>query len=316
MSLARITLPTFILETRSTIERLTDWMVHADLLRTINDLEDPCMRALRFCTWVISGFHMGPRSPKKPYNSMLGECFRATLEAPNGQILGTYLAEQVSHHPPICAFHYADRAGGTVVWGHSEMRSRFLVTSVAAIMDNENTKVNFEHLKRGETYEFNLPDMYGRGFLTGRLAMEICGTVRVSCQQTGVFAKIKFLDKPALRGRYNCFKGRVYTKQTVKKKVIKVVHLTFSGRWSAYMRCKNEHDGSEWLEFDVRTALPLSVVVPPIEAQSPIESRSLWQRVTEFLTQNNVPRATEFKLALEDKQRALVHFMKDNGTTW
>jgi hypothetical protein len=36
------------------------------------------------------------------------------------------------------------------------------------------------------------------------------------------------------------------------------------------MRCKNEHDGSE---FCVRTALPLLIVVPPME------SRSLWQKV-------------------------------------
>jgi hypothetical protein len=28
-----VTLPTFILETRSTLERLTDWMVHANIRR-------------------------------------------------------------------------------------------------------------------------------------------------------------------------------------------------------------------------------------------------------------------------------------------
>jgi hypothetical protein len=76
-----------------------------------------------------------------------------------------------------------------------------LVTSVAAMMDNKNTKVNFEHLKRGETYEFNLPDPSGPGILTGKLVMEVCGSVRIVCQQTGVFAQINFMEKPVLRGR-------------------------------------------------------------------------------------------------------------------
>jgi hypothetical protein len=219
MSLARITLPTFILETRSTLERLTDWMIHGDILRRINDQNDPHLRALDFCTWIVAGFHMGPRTPKKPYNSMLGECFRAALNDQEGRIIGTYTAEQVSHHPPVCAFHYQDREGGIVVWGHSELQSKFLVTSIAAIMDNDNTKVNFEHLNRGETYEFNLPNMYGRGILTGKLMMEICGKVRVFCPQTRVYAKISFLEKPLVGGRYNRFKGCVYTKELVKKKV-------------------------------------------------------------------------------------------------
>ena len=69
MSLSRITLPTFILENRSTIERLTDWMVHADILRKVSTEPDPVLRCLHLCTWIISGFHMSPRTPKKPYNS-------------------------------------------------------------------------------------------------------------------------------------------------------------------------------------------------------------------------------------------------------
>ena len=64
MSLSRITLPTFILETRSTIERFTDWMVHADILRKVQFESDPLIRCLHRCTWSVSGFHVSPRTPK------------------------------------------------------------------------------------------------------------------------------------------------------------------------------------------------------------------------------------------------------------
>jgi hypothetical protein len=37
--------------------------------------------------------------------------------------------------------------------------------------------------------------MYGRGILSGKLMMEICGKVRISCAQTGVFAKVEFSRK-------------------------------------------------------------------------------------------------------------------------
>jgi hypothetical protein len=316
MSLARITLPTFILETRSTLERLTDWMTHADILRQINAEDNPHLRALTFCTWIVSGFHMGPRTPKKPYNPILGECFRAALTEENGHVIGTYTAEQVSHHPPICAFHYQDREGGIVVWGHSELQSKFLVTSVAAIMDNENTKVNFEHLNRGETYEFNLPNMYGRGILTGKLMMEICGKVRVFCPQTGVYAQVHFQEKPILGGKYNRFKGKVYTKEKVKKKSKEVVHITFSGRWSAFMKCKDEHTGREWFSFDIRSAVPLHILVPQLGEQTAIESRFIWQKVTEWLQRNDTAKATDHKLAIEEKQRALVKHMKEGHLVW
>jgi oxysterol-binding protein-related protein 1/2 len=36
----------------------------------------------------------------KPFNPVIGETFQADI---NG---GVYSAEQVSHHPPVSAFHY------------------------------------------------------------------------------------------------------------------------------------------------------------------------------------------------------------------
>jgi hypothetical protein len=82
------------------------------------------------------------------------------------------------------------------------------------------------------------------------------------------------------------------------------------------MKCKDEHTGREWLSFDVRTAVPLRIVVPDIEQQSPIESRFIWMKVTEWLQRRDTAKATDHKLALEEKQRALVKHMKDEGLVW
>jgi hypothetical protein len=310
MSLTNITLPTFILETRSTLERFCDWLAHADILRQIPNEPDAILRALHFCTWLVSGFHMGPRRPKKPYNSVLGEVFRARLKDREGNPIGLYFAEQVSHHPPVSAFHYSDRGGGVVVWGHVEMRSRFYGNSVAALMDHENTKVNLELTPLGETYEFNFPDLYGRGVFIGSLTSEICGTVRCSCMQTGVTAEIQFHPKPLVFGRYNRFDGKIVAGGRSQPLI------TFSGRWSAYMKATDVRTGREWLTFDVRTAQPLVLEVPPLTEQCEFESRLLWKFVTFYLEQNDTPHATCHKYALEEKQRKERQYQSDNQIDW
>lgn len=311
MSLSRITLPTFILETRSTIERFTDWMVHADILRKVQFESDPLIRCLHLCTWIVSGFHVSPRTPKKPYNSLLGEVCRAVVIDQNGKPFGTYIAEQVSHHSPISAFYYCDHEGSAVIWGHSEMKSKFLGNSVVAQMD-DSTKVNFEVPNIGESYEFNFPNMYGRGILVGRLVMEIAGTVNIKCKKTGVTAKIEFLEKPLFFGRYNRFKGEIYSSPEEKKPKI-----TFEGRWSAYMRVNDQrNDDPPYLTFDVRTQTPLHFITPSIEEQTMYESARVWREVTKYIKANDLVHATDHKFALEEKQRAERKFFEDNNIKW
>lgn len=277
-SLAEVTLPSWFLERRSILERFTDWMLHADILRRMNDEELPEMRMLALCTWIISGFHMTPCVPKKPYSSLRGECFRAALyddisddnqnvsnnddndnnndnnnsndndnndnsndnnnnnntaDINNMKLLGTYIAEQVTQHPSVCAFHYKDRDGNIIVWGNAEMKSKISFNSVAAIMDNPNTKVNVEHLARGESYIFNFPDMYGRGVFSGPKVLEIVGKVRIACKQTGYVAKITFLAKGINSSKtYNSLKGKIskiYTNE--KGKQVKEPVIQFQGHW-------------------------------------------------------------------------------------
>lgn len=78
MDLTRITLPTFILERRSTLEMYADFLAHADLWAAIPDAPTPKDRMVSCLRWYLSAFHAGRRSSlaKKPYNPILGEVFR------------------------------------------------------------------------------------------------------------------------------------------------------------------------------------------------------------------------------------------------
>ncbi|KAK9730988.1 Oxysterol-binding protein [Popillia japonica] len=130
MDLTKVVLPTFILERRSLLEMYADYFAHPDIFVQIADLKDPKERMIQVVRWYLSSYHAGRKSAvaKKPYNPILGEIFYCLWDlpdsdssegvAPEGPVSWckcnqlAFVAEQVSHHPPISAFyaeHYNKR---------------------------------------------------------------------------------------------------------------------------------------------------------------------------------------------------------------
>lgn len=60
MDLTRVTLPTFVLEPKSMLERITNFMSHPELLLPIPDVDDPEKRFLEVVRFYLSGFHILP----------------------------------------------------------------------------------------------------------------------------------------------------------------------------------------------------------------------------------------------------------------
>ena len=73
-----------------------------------------------------------PQGVKKPYNPILGEYFDCSYVV-NDNIHIRYIAEQVSHHPPMSAFHVECKEKNFSMDGHYYPKSRFLGNSVARL---------------------------------------------------------------------------------------------------------------------------------------------------------------------------------------
>jgi hypothetical protein len=73
--LSRVTLPTFILEPRSMLERITNFMAHPDTLLPLPTIDDPVQRFVAVTKFYLSGWHIKPAGVKKPLNPILGETF-------------------------------------------------------------------------------------------------------------------------------------------------------------------------------------------------------------------------------------------------
>ena len=72
-----------------------------------------------------------------------------------------FLAEQVSHHPPVSAFYAECQAKNISFIGHIYTKSAFLGMSVAVHNIGEG-RINVN----GEDYVLTFPSAYGRSILT------------------------------------------------------------------------------------------------------------------------------------------------------
>jgi hypothetical protein len=66
MDLSKVTLPTFVLEPRSMLERISDFMSHPDLIFGCGQIDDPEQRFLQVTRYYLSGWHIKPKGVKKP----------------------------------------------------------------------------------------------------------------------------------------------------------------------------------------------------------------------------------------------------------
>lgn len=161
----QVVLPTFILEKRSLLEMYADFMAHPDLLLAITGGATPEERVISFVEYYLTAFHEGRKGTlaKKPYNPIIGETFHCSWEVPKDRVKSKwtssnssfschehpvaddpsksyklrFVAEQVSHHPPISCFYCECKEKRLCVNTHVWTKSKFMGMSVGVSMIGE-----------------------------------------------------------------------------------------------------------------------------------------------------------------------------------
>ena len=307
MDLHRVTLPTFILEPRSMLERITDFMIHPDIILKTSQKEDELDRFLDVLKYFLSGFHTRPKGVKKPYNPVLGEFFRCKWEFEDGST-SYYVGEQVSHHPPISAFLYANPDNNLVIWGNLKPKSKFLGNSAATIM--HGTSHLFFTDRPDEEYVIGNPNIYARGLLIGTMLLELGDKVSIECKKTGLMAEIEFKVKGFFTGTYNAISCKV--KRMSDNETLKYV----TGKWTESMYIQDSKKGDKTLFLDTATEPVRAKIVTCESEQDEYESRKLWANVTKAMLSRNLDLATEEKDSIENNQRHLAKLRDDDGIAW
>ena len=134
-----------------------DFMSHPDLFLAVADGVTPEDRMVRFVEYYLTSFHEGRRGAvaKKPYNPIIGETFQCSWRVPRApdtppEPTSTapppppdsthqvrFVAEQVSHHPPVSGFYAECPEKRVCVNTHVWTKSKFMGMSIGVSMVGE-----------------------------------------------------------------------------------------------------------------------------------------------------------------------------------
>uniref|UniRef100_A0A667WRN1 Oxysterol-binding protein n=1 Tax=Myripristis murdjan TaxID=586833 RepID=A0A667WRN1_9TELE len=319
MDLTKVVLPTFILERRSLLEMYADFFAHPDLFVSIAEQPEPRERMVQVVKWYLSAFHAGRKGSvaKKPYNPILGEVFYCHWDLPNEETVSEgpvpwsspnsvcFVAEQVSHHPPISAF-YAECLSKKIQFNaHIWTKSKFLGMSIGVHNIGQGCVSCLEH---DEHYILTFPNGYGRSILTVPW-VELGGECSISCSKSGYSANIVFHTKPFYGGKKHRITAEIFAPNDKKS------FCSIEGEWNGVMYAKWA-TGENTLFIDTKKMGIIKKKVRKLEDQLEYESRRLWKDVTLNLKLKDIDAATEAKHRLEEKQRAEARERKENERQW
>uniref|UniRef100_A0A915P2A1 Oxysterol-binding protein n=1 Tax=Meloidogyne floridensis TaxID=298350 RepID=A0A915P2A1_9BILA len=314
MDLGKVTLPTFILERRSLLEMYADFFAHPDcFIEATKEPSTPESRFLSILLNYLTSFYPARKSgkAKKPYNPVLGEIFRCRWTIPgtqpckqktkSGPFPGsatnqvTFIAEQVSHHPPITAF-YAEHPKSDISFNaYIYTKSVYLGLSIA--LHNIGQGVLTLH-RYEENYSVTFPSAYGRAVMSSAPWFELEGKVKIHCEETQYRAEIEFHGKPLLFGKPHQISGSIYHGNNSKKPI-----MYLKGEWNGQIFIREGNRGKDKLFVDTRAKPDVVKECVPVMQQEEKESRRLWRHVTAALFHNNLEVATEAKHLVEQRQR-------------
>ncbi|OLN88591.1 Oxysterol-binding protein-like protein OBPalpha [Colletotrichum chlorophyti] len=310
--LSRVVLPTFILEPRSMLERITNFMCHPEMLLPIPEVDDPVQRFVSVVKFYLSGWHIRPPGVKKPLNPILGEIFTCYWDLPDNT-RAYYISEQTSHHPPKSSYFYMVPEHHIRVDGTLKPRSKFLGNSAASMMEGTAILSLLNRGKdktRGEQYILTQPNMYARGILFGKMKYELGDHSFVRCPELDLVADIEFKTKGWVSGTYNAIGGFIKHESTGE------VLFELSGLWSEEMYVRDVKTGHKEMFFNARRSKPSSPLSRPIEEQDERESQRLWQPTAQAVKDRNHELATDEKTKVEDKQREEREARAQEGIEW
>ncbi|KAG9130930.1 hypothetical protein Leryth_006702, partial [Lithospermum erythrorhizon] len=153
---------------------------------------------------------------------------------------------QVSHHPPVTAFHATDEKENVeTIWCHSP-KAKFYGTHIA--IDFQGTRKLRLHSKN-ETYIMNMPTLVIR--LLPIPSIDWFGNVTISCKESGMKAELSYLGNSFLQRQsvHRSVKGKICMPLPSKDK------FEINGYWDRTVIIKDLTTGGETLIYDAKETL-------------------------------------------------------------
>lgn len=220
-----VILPVWIMQPFSMLQNMTEIMEYTDQLDKAAKTEDPYERL----AWVC-GFTMGPfgaiERPWKPFNPILGETFEYCKPCSLGGSPIKYLAEQVSHHPPVGAGH-----GECDLWTYdlvSAPKTKFLGNAVE-VYPIGRSRITLK--TTGEVFSLVPPTSKANNVIIGRTWIDTYGDYTLVNHTSGARVHM-YYQQCGWFGQ-----GRYIISGTVKKEDGTPVYA-LEGKWNEYLNAQ------------------------------------------------------------------------------
>ncbi|KAI3357483.1 hypothetical protein L3Q82_015891 [Scortum barcoo] len=178
MELSKIAMPVVFNEPLSFLQRISEYMEHTHLINKACSLSDSIDRMQVVAAFAVSAVASQWERTGKPFNPLLGETYELVREDEGYRLI----SEQVSHHPPVSAFHAQSLKQEFEFHGSIYPKLKFWGKSVEA---EPKGTMTLELLKFKEAYTWTNPMCCVHNIILGKLWIEQYGTVEIVNHSTG-----------------------------------------------------------------------------------------------------------------------------------
>ncbi|CBZ49644.1 putative oxysterol-binding protein domain-containing protein [Neospora caninum Liverpool] len=180
-------LPINVNEPLSMLQRICEDFEYTNLLSIARTKTTSTERLAYVTIFALSAYAGSMDRCYKPFNPMLGETFECSHRGFN------YIAEQVSHHPPVSAYHGAAHNGDFVCFGTVSPVLSIQGTHVDSCNTGTVTLRLFLPGGGVEDYTWHRPNTRVHNIVFGTMWMEWVGNMTVTNHMTGEVAHVTFL---------------------------------------------------------------------------------------------------------------------------
>ncbi|KAG9288503.1 hypothetical protein G9A89_015709 [Geosiphon pyriformis] len=312
--LATIAMPISLNEPLNLLQRMAEELEYSDLLDKAAETDSSLKRLMYVSAFAISAYASTQhRAGRKPFNPLHGE----TYEYVRSDKGFKFIAEKVSHYPPIMACH-ADSPNWTF-WQDSKIKTKFWGKSMELIPSGT---VHVIIQKYDDHFTFNKLSTWMRNMISANKYLEHTGVMRVQNQSNGEACEITFNQSGFFSsGPQNEIVGKLLSANGKKAG-------NLNGRWNESIF----HEiGPNQLEVIWKANPP----IPDYEeyygfTQFAVELNEITPDIVEFLPntdtrfrpdqrlfeQGKVEEAEKEKLRIEQKQRDFRKQLEKNGEEW
>eukprot|EP01130_Rhizamoeba_saxonica_P005751 TRINITY_DN2281_c0_g1_i1.p1 TRINITY_DN2281_c0_g1~~TRINITY_DN2281_c0_g1_i1.p1 ORF type:complete len:376 (-),score=104.95 TRINITY_DN2281_c0_g1_i1:109-1236(-) len=294
--LTKIALPTVLCHPFSMLELVALRELQTfNALTAINNYDDPLERMLQVTRWYMTMVR-DEVMEKKPFNPVIGETHMSFVHN-GGDNYTEFIAEQVSHHPPVTAFVVRNRTEEVELESNVSFKVTFGKNCANVVTAGPATIRT-----RSDTYIMDqvVPNMVIRNVVWGKKYIMWEGKVSIRCPESGYSVNIAVKEKK----KKNVIKGEILLDD-------EVVFLISGkcGDITYYAPVDDPKNKSEF--FDISNWDQAVLQYADEEHYQQFDSLNVWTKVKNAIIENDMKVADEEKKLIEKEQRERIKQMTE-----